>query len=108
MPQAQRFSPLGYSPTLFMLAFHVARASPGGFPGRAAKGEHHPETLTSIFNLGILLKKLGRLEEAEALVREAAEKSRSLSVVGDGAGASLSKPMTSKVQPSWGTAISRR
>ncbi|CAE7467834.1 Klc [Symbiodinium natans] len=46
-----------------------------GLEGRAAKGEHHPETLTSIFNLGILLKKLGRLEEAEALVREAAEKS---------------------------------
>jgi tetratricopeptide (TPR) repeat protein len=44
-------------------------------------GEEHPDTLTSINNLGSLLRSQGNVAEAEPYVREALEKSRR--VLGD-------------------------
>ncbi len=43
---------------------------------RRALGEEHPETLTSISNMGALLQSQGRLAEAEPYFREALEKRR--------------------------------
>ena len=40
---------------------------------RETLGERHPSTLTSISNLGMLLKEKGDLDGAEALYREALE-----------------------------------
>jgi serine/threonine protein kinase/Tfp pilus assembly protein PilF len=43
---------------------------------RRVLGEEHPETLTSVGNMGVLLRDQGRLAEAEPYHREALEKSR--------------------------------
>ena len=44
-------------------------------PGKAKLGEDHPDTLSSLNNLALLLKAQGHLAEAEPLYREALEKS---------------------------------
>ena len=44
-------------------------------PGKAKLGEDHPDTLTSLNNLAVVLKDRGQLAEAEALYHEALEKS---------------------------------
>ena len=43
---------------------------------RRTRGEEHPNTLTSISNMGVLLKAQGKLAEAEPYYREALEKRR--------------------------------
>ena len=43
--------------------------------GQAKQGKDHPDTLTCLNNLAVLLKAQGRLAEAEPLYREALEKS---------------------------------
>ena len=45
------------------------------FPGTAILGEDHPDTLSSLSNLAVLLQAQGNLAEAEPLYREALEKS---------------------------------
>jgi len=40
------------------------------------RGEDHPDTLTSLNNLGVLLQAQGKLDEAEPYLREAMEKCR--------------------------------
>ena len=44
-------------------------------PGKAKLGDDHPQTLTGINNLAVVLKAQGHLAEAEPLYREALEKS---------------------------------
>ena len=44
-------------------------------PGKAKLGEDHPDTVTSLNNLAGVLEAQGHLKEAEALYREAVEKS---------------------------------
>ena len=44
-------------------------------PGKATQGENHPDTLTGLSNLALLLQTQGQLAEAEPLYREALEKS---------------------------------
>ena len=46
-------------------------------PGRAKLGDQHPDTLTSVNNLSLLLQDQGKLEEAEPLLREALDGRRS-------------------------------
>jgi non-specific serine/threonine protein kinase/serine/threonine-protein kinase len=48
---------------------------------RELLGDHHPDTLTSIDNLGTLLRDQGKLKEAESYLREALERRRR--VLGD-------------------------
>jgi len=43
---------------------------------REALGENHPDTLTSLSNTGVLLRFLGRLQEAEPYFRDALERRR--------------------------------
>ena len=45
---------------------------------RVILGDHHPDTLSSISNLGSLYLKQGKLEEAELLMVEAVEKGRAI------------------------------
>ena len=45
------------------------------FPGTAILGEDHPDTLSSLSNLAVLLQAQGHWAEAEPLYREALEKS---------------------------------
>jgi len=43
---------------------------------RRVLGNDHPDTLASVYNMGLLLQGLGQLGEAEALLREAADTCR--------------------------------
>ena len=71
----RRFQPIWF-PTLlgFFSGWKLHSSEPAGW-GRAQLGDDHPDTLTSINNLGALLQAQGKLAEAEPLLRECLKKS---------------------------------